>query len=220
MTIIDDYRGVDIVHPSLLYCREAWLAVCRSQAVIEFDRAGIITWANSEFLDLVGYKTNEIINRHHRVLCQKSYSDSAQYRDFWKCLNEGKFAKGTYPRCRSDGSEIWVQGSYNPIFRNGQVHRILKIATDVTVQVNLEKEVLFSRVQLEDKLTEINDVVEVIAGLAAQTDLLALNAAIEAARAGTAGNGFAVVASEVKKLARQTRDATERVAVISDRGIT
>lgn len=219
MTITDDYRAVDIFHPSLFYCRDAWLAVCRSQAVIEFDNTGVITWANDVFLDIVGYKMIELIGEHHRILCQKGYADSSQYTEFWKHLNRGEFAKGTYPRCRSDGSEIWVQGTYNPIFRGGQVHRVLKIATDVTVQVTLEKEVSFAQVQLEKKLNEINQVVDVIASIAAQTDLLAINAAIEAARAGVAGNGFSVVAAEVKKLARQTRDATERVALISERDI-
>jgi len=58
---------------------------------------------------------------------------------------------------------------------------------------------------------EIEDVLVLIAGVAAQTKLLALNATIEAARAGEAGKGFAVVASEVKSLAEQTEDATTRV---------
>jgi methyl-accepting chemotaxis protein len=40
--------------PSDGYCRAAWEAVCRSQAVIEFDTAGFITWANGRFLSLMG----------------------------------------------------------------------------------------------------------------------------------------------------------------------
>ena len=91
-------------------------------------------------------------------------------------------------------------------------------ADNAMIQMNMIKESVNNSseviAELGNKSKEIGGIIDTISDIAEQTNLLALNAAIEASHAGEAGRGFAVVAEEIRKLAEQSREASDRISSI------
>ena len=120
-------------------------AINKSTATITFDMKGFILDANSIFLETMGFKPNEknqVVGKHHSIFVSYDYSKSDEYVKFWQNLNNGKFVDGIFERKKVDGSTIYLQASYNPIFDSkGNVTNVIKIATDVTEAVNSKNKI-------------------------------------------------------------------------------
>lgn len=102
----------------------------------------------------------------------------------------------------NDNRKAIEQGNKNVELLVSQVNKSVESGEYVTKELS----------KLDEYMSQMNSIVDIINGIASQTSLLALNASIEAARAGEAGKGFAVVASEISQMAQQTQDSTVRIA--------
>jgi methyl-accepting chemotaxis protein len=147
-------------------------AVNNSFAVVEFDTQGNILTANDLFLQLVGYELSEVQHKHHRIFVDNVYARGDEYKNFWLELKKGNFKSGTFKRWTKNNNEVWLSGSYTPIFgESGFVEKIIKVAIDVTqdrqrnndFQSQLEaiaKTTVMVEFDLEGKILKVNDLFE------------------------------------------------------------
>jgi len=111
----------------------AYSAISRSMAVIEFSPEGEILHANDNFLNAMGYRLNDIKNRHHRMFCFDSFYQ--ENPGFWPALKSGQFYSGQFERKTSSGGRIYLEATYNPVIdAEGHVIKVIKFATDITAQ--------------------------------------------------------------------------------------
>jgi PAS domain S-box-containing protein len=104
-----------------------------AMAVVEFDPDGTITRANQNFLDLMGYKQDEIVGEHHRIFIGKDERNSDAYRNFWRDLANGRANRGEFKRVTKRGEDVWFKASYSPLKdKSGNVSKIMKVAYDIT----------------------------------------------------------------------------------------
>nr|WP_024646348.1 PAS domain-containing methyl-accepting chemotaxis protein [Pseudomonas syringae] len=116
--------------------RSKLAAVDRAMAICEFDPAGNVIAANSNFLSVMGYVLNEIKGKHHRSFCEPSLVNSPEYTDFWRKLNHGEFVGGQFKRIGKNGRVVWLEATYNPVFDvEGKLYKVVKFASDISARV-------------------------------------------------------------------------------------
>ncbi|MCF8480604.1 MAG: PAS domain-containing methyl-accepting chemotaxis protein [Rhodospirillum sp.] len=110
-------------------------AIRRSQGVIEFDPSGKVLAANQNFLDILGYRLEDVVGKHHSMFVDPEEVRSQAYKDFWVALNRGESQIAQFKRLGKGGKEVWIEASYNPLRdRGGKVSKVIKFAIDVTNQ--------------------------------------------------------------------------------------
>ncbi len=115
-------------------------AINYAQAVIEFDKNGVIIDANANFCAAVGYSLDEIRGQHHQMFVTPEEARGESYRQFWSDLRSGKAFVADFRRIGKGGREIWIRASYSPLLApTGEVMGIIKFATDITDEKNRER---------------------------------------------------------------------------------
>jgi methyl-accepting chemotaxis protein len=111
-------------------------AIDASYAFIEFDLGGHVIKANKNFLQVMGYQSEEIVGKHHRMFVAPVLSGAPAYAQFWRDLNDSKPHNDVFKRVTKSGKEVSLQAVYAPVTDEmGRVVKIVKIATDVTAEV-------------------------------------------------------------------------------------
>ena len=111
-------------------------AIDASYAYIEFDLTGHVLKVNQNFLGALGYENAEVVGKHHRMFLDPALAAQPAYQQFWADLNAGKPQKGVFKRVAKGGREVDLQAVYAPVTDEmGRVTKIVKIATDVTAEV-------------------------------------------------------------------------------------
>jgi PAS domain S-box-containing protein len=106
----------------------------KSFALLEFDFKGNILKSNDIACDLLGYTADELLRKNHSDLCDKVFTQSAAYKEFWSELNNGNRQEDTYKFIRKDGTYLWFDATFASA--QSEIHsvdnRVLMIAQDAT----------------------------------------------------------------------------------------
>jgi methyl-accepting chemotaxis protein len=141
-------------------------AINRSNAIIYFDLNGFILGVNAIFLKAMGFGEDEhdkLIGKHHSIFVSYEYSKSDEYVKFWETLRGGKFFEGEFERKKIDGSPIYLQATYNPIFdENGTITKVMKIATDISEMIVSKNKINELSKTLQKELDNTNKLREAI----------------------------------------------------------
>ena len=103
-----------------------------SYAIIEFSTEGEILSANKNFLDVMQYRSNEIIGKHHRMFVLPEDAAGSEYQQFWIKLKSGQAFSNDFRRVKKDGSIVWIRATYTPLKVDGRVTKVTKLAQDIT----------------------------------------------------------------------------------------
>ena len=125
-------------------------------AIIRFNMDHRVAYVNKNFAHTVGYEPEEMIGMKHESLCFPSFLESNEYNLQWQNFTRGVSFQGKIQRKRKNGSGVWLEATYMPIFDTAhrKVIGVAKIATDITVRQEALVEVVNEMHGMAEGLSE------------------------------------------------------------------
>ncbi|RCX14917.1 methyl-accepting chemotaxis protein [Fontibacillus phaseoli] len=168
------------------------------------EQARVLFTASEE-----NHQTSTNITNHIEEISDKVSQQSKSIAESVTSLEEINSGVSTIAGSTSSLSEASLQMKEQSELGGDNIGKVMKQMDSIHQSVQNS---VSSIEQLQKRSGEIEEIVQVITQISAQTHLLSLNASIEAARAGEEGRGFAVVANQVKKLAEESGKSAEKIA--------
>jgi len=121
--------------------------ISTTQALVEFALDGTFLNANELYLQIMGYKLEDIKGKHHSTVVSEEVRRSPEYRELWAKLGRAEYHTAESRRVGKDGKDVWIQAKYMPVRdSSGKAYKILVFVNDIT---QMKKENLDSFGQLE-----------------------------------------------------------------------
>jgi len=134
----------------------------RNVIVSETDLNGVITYVNTNYTNISGYTTEELIGSTHKKIKNED-TDPTLYKELWDALNEGKTFSGVFKNRKVTGEPFWVDSHISPIFIKGRKVGYKAIMFDITDKIleqeNLEHVIEDKEIELQKQLSRFKFVI-------------------------------------------------------------
>jgi PAS domain S-box-containing protein len=116
-------------------------AIHKTIASVEFDLDGYVKDCNEIYLGLSGYSRQEVVGKHYLDIVPASEREKPQTQLMWESLRAGQFFSGEYKQTDNEGHELWLNGTFNPIFdAAGKPYKVMLFAQFTTKEKEKQHE--------------------------------------------------------------------------------